>query len=84
MNFKDAEFIQYLFPPFSIGPSSKTCPKWDLAILLLSSVLTIPWEVSLVSSITSSLIVFVNEGQPQPESNLSKDVKRGSPLIIST
>jgi len=82
----EAELMQYL-RPVSVGPSSKTCPRWDLhynIVRLLNSrqitlahwtsVRIMPWDVSF-SSWTLSFSHASKEGQPQPESNLVLDLK---------
>ena len=61
-----AEFMQYLIPVLSRGPSSKTWPRWASQLLHLTSVLTIPKEVSLIFLILASLSSSKKAGHPHP------------------
>jgi len=83
-NLRAAEFIQYLSPPLSLGPSGKTCPRCESLDSLLTSVLLEKSQLSSYSAIFSSEIGFVKLGQPVPESNLSCELKSGVPSITST
>ena len=67
-----------------MGPSSKTCPRWESARALRTSVRTMPWLVSSRSATASSAMGAAKLGQPQPEANLSCDEKSGSPDTTST
>ena len=72
------EFMQYLkFVGF--GPSSNTWPKCAPHLLQLTSVRTVPYDVSEINSILSSEIGFQKLGQPEPESNFASDENRRSP-----
>ena len=57
--------MQYLGIPF--GPSSKTCPKCESQSEHLTSVLIIPWDESLYSTMHVSSIGWKKLGHPQPE-----------------
>jgi len=84
MNSRAAEFIQYLIPPNSAGPSLNTCHKLPLELVLVMAVLFISKRLSSLSTTIASEIGFVKLGQPVPESNLSSDENRGVPSITST
>ena len=66
-----ALLMQYRKPPFSMGPSVNTWPKWAFPHLLLTSVRIILWLKSSYSWSTLGSIGFVKLGQPQPDWNLS-------------
>src|SRR3990172_8893882 len=83
MNLSAAEFMQYL-SPVGFGPSLKTCPRWESACLLRTSVLLMNNPLSSLSTILSGSSGFVKLGQPVPESYLSRELKRGSPETMST
>ena len=83
-NLKAAPFMQYLSPPNSCGPSGKTWPRWLSAFLLLTSVLTMPWDRSSFSFISVPSTGFEKLGQPHPALNLSLLEKSGSPDTLST
>ena len=71
--------MQYRNPPLSAGPSLKTCPRCASPVLLRISIRFIPWERS-VFSITKLLSIGLEKlGHPQPESNLSVEINKGSP-----
>src|SRR5699024_5486194 len=71
INLKEFPLIQYLIPPSSLGPSSNTCPKWESPILLFTSVLSLPKQLSSLCLITLSSIGLVKLGHPHPASYLS-------------
>jgi len=77
-----AEFIQYLSHQF--GQSLKTCQRWESALSLLISVLTIQYDVSVLAATMLSSIGFVKLGRPVHESNLSKELNNGFLSTIST
>src|SRR3546814_6968828 len=52
--------------------------------IYLTSVLTIPWELSRNSLMFVEAIGLAKLGHPQPDSNLSDDAKRGSLETMST
>ena len=84
INLNDALLMQYRNPPLSAGPSLKTCPRCASPVLLRISIRFIPWERS-VFSITKLLSIGLEKlGHPQPESNLSVEINKGSPVVIST
>src|SRR3989344_1505227 len=76
---RHTELMQYLLPPFSFGPSSKTWPRWAPLFLHLTSVRTIPPLLSGTSSTFSRLAGSVKLGQPVPESNLVSEEKSSLP-----
>ena len=76
--FNEIELIQYLkFVGF--GPSSNTCPKCAPHLLQFTSVRVIPYDVSEIYSIFSSLTGFQKLGHPEPESNFASDRNNSSP-----
>ena len=81
---KAAELIQYRKPPDDKGPSLNTWPKWESAFWLRTSIRCIWWDQSAFSLIILRWMGFEKAGHPQPEWNLSRDKKRGSPLTTST
>ncbi len=83
MNRRAAELIQYRLPE-GLGPSSNTWPRWESLLRALASFLTIPWLVSVFSFTLSLCIAAVKLGQPVRDSNLSTELNKGSPVIIST
>src|SRR3989344_4262403 len=78
--FKHTEFMQYLLPPLSCGPSSKTCPKLPLQFLQNTSV-RCPSGSRRVPT-CSAIVGSVNEGQPVPESNFAPEPKRAAPQAL--
>ena len=84
INLSAAELIQYLSHPSSFGPSLNTCPRWESAFSLLTSVLVLKRLLSTYSLIKLSSIGLVNAGQPDPESYLSVEENNGVPSTIST
>jgi hypothetical protein len=84
MNLKEAEFMQYLNPPLSRGPSGKTWPRWLSPCLERTSVRVMPCELSTFSTTFAASRGRVKLGHPVPLSNLSKDAKSGSPETTST
>jgi len=83
MNRSDAEFIQYRCP-VGAGPSSNTCPRCESALAERTS-------VRLINKCRSSFVRtlagtrgFVKLGHPVPDSNLSSELKSGSPETTST
>merc|ERR1712071_404961 len=68
LNFKLTLFIQNLFPPISLGPSSKICPKCAPHFLHKVSTRFIHKLPSVLYSILSE-VLFANAGHPQPASN---------------
>jgi hypothetical protein len=82
MKSNAAEFIQYLSPHLSLGPSSNTCHKCESHDF--TSVLFIKNELSFFSDMKFSSIGFVKAGQPVPESNLSVEEKSAVLSTIST
>jgi hypothetical protein len=79
-----AELMQYLNPPDFAGPSLNTWPGCEFAAELLTSMRSIPNDLSLFSIIASARIGLEKAGHPQPELNLSVDANIGSPLTTST
>ena len=75
--------MQYLRPVGS-GPSLNTWPRWESAFLLLISVLLANRLLSSLSTMLSGSNGLVKLGQPVPESNLSMEIKSGSPETMST
>ncbi len=71
------ELMQYLFPPLSLGPSSKMCPKCPPQERQMTSVRRIPWLISLCSSTLPPAATSEKLGQPVPESNLASDENSG-------
>jgi len=58
MNRMEAEFMQYR-SPVGAGPSANTCPRWESACLLLTSVRVMKRRVSFLSTMlpgTSGLV----------------------------
>ena len=80
MKRMEALLMQYLSPPDSAGPSSNTCPRWESPSWLRTSMRFMPWLLSSCCVMASGSTGFVKLGQPQPESNLSAEVKSGSPV----
>src|SRR3989338_5107973 len=77
-NSRDTELMQYLLPPLSLGPSSKTCPRCPTHFLHMTSMRRMPRvESSLVAMLP--LLASKNAGQPHPESNLVSEVNRTTP-----
>src|SRR3989339_693940 len=69
MNLIAAEFMQYR-SPVGGGPSLNTWPRWELACLLLTSVLTPNQLRSSFSTMLSGSRGLVKLGQPVPDSYL--------------
>ena len=78
-----AEFMQYLCPVGG-GPSLKRWPRCESAYLLRTSVRGRKRLKSFFSTIFSATSGRVKLGQPVPESNLSAELNRGSPVTMST
>ena len=76
--------MQYRSPPLSLGPSLNTWPKCMSPKLLFTSTLSMPRDVSFVDLTTFFEIGLVKLGQPVPESYLSFDENRGTPVTTST
>src|SRR3990170_7323118 len=83
INLRAAELMQYL-KPVGWGPSLNTCPRWESARLLFTSVRTVKKLLSCFSAIFSGSRGFVKLGHPVPESYLSRELKSGSPETMST
>ncbi len=83
MNRRDAELMQYR-TPVGAGPSSNTWPRCESPAFERTSVRIMPWEMSDLLMTREPSTGFVKLGQPVPESNLSREVKSGSPVATST
>ena len=70
--------MQYRFP-VSVGPSSKTWPKWAWQFLQRTSVRAMPREWSSMNSNRSCATGSSKLGQPVPESNFAPEENNGSP-----
>ena len=67
MKRSEALLMQYRKPPVSFGPSGNTCPRCASPIFDLTSVRTIPCEVSATSLSASESMGRLNAGHPHPE-----------------
>ena len=83
MNLRDAELTQYL-KPTGFGPSGNTWPRWESARALRTSTRFMPRLSSARSTTLPGAIGFAKLGQPVPLSNLSRELKSGSPETTST
>jgi len=70
--------------PVGAGPSSNKCPRCESLLLERTSVRSMPKLRSDFSATFFFSIGLVKLGQPLPLSNLSSELKSGSPLTIST
>ncbi len=70
--------------PVGAGPSSKTCPRCELPPVDRTSVRAIPSVTSVFETTRPSSMGRLKLGQPVPDSNLSSELKRGSPVATST
>jgi len=75
--------MQYL-KPVDGGPSWNTCPRWESACLLLTSVRVVKRDLSFFSTTTFFSMGLVKLGHPVPDLNLSVELNRGSPETMST
>lgn len=75
---RHAEFMQNRLPVLSIGPSSKTWPKWLPQLAQVTSILLIPWELSSRKT-TLPGKAWSKLGQPVLESNLALEENKGLP-----
>ena len=66
------------------GPSSNTWPRWDAPACDRTSVRRIPCEASVSSTTRPFSTGRVKLGHPVPDSNLSVELKSGSPVATST
>src|SRR3989344_3838204 len=64
--------------PVSVGPSSNTCPRWELHLAHRISVRTIPW-VSSVSRFIAPGRDLSKLGHPVPESNFASEENSALP-----
>lgn len=80
---KAAEFMQYRSPEGG-GPSVKTCPRCESPWRLRTSVRVEKNRLSSRVTMFSGTSGLVKLGQPVPESNLSRELKSGSPDTTST
>ncbi len=67
-----------------VGPSGKTCPRWDLQFLHMTSILFMPWDESSFRIMFFTFDGLSKEGQPVPESNLASEAKRTCPHAAHT
>ena len=74
---REAELMQYR-SPVGLGPSLKTCPRWESHRAHRTSVRRMKWEVSLSSRTASGGSGWKKDGQPVPESNLLREEKSGA------
>src|SRR3989344_1110714 len=70
--------------PVGLGPSLKTCPRWEPHFLHKTSVRLIPRVVSSSSFTLSFAAVFQKEGQPVFESYFVSDEKSFDPQTTQT
>src|SRR4030067_2758521 len=84
MKRRDAELMQKRRPPLSFGPSGKTWPRWLSPCAERTSVRVMPNCRSDFSLTLSDISGLVKLGQPEPESNLSSELKSGSPPAVAT
>ncbi len=71
-------------PGVGAGPSENRWPRWESPARDRTSVRSIPSDASLRVAIWPASIGRVKLGQPVPESNLSSELKSGSPVTTST
>src|SRR4029077_4024537 len=83
MNRIDAEFMQYRIP-VGPGPSGNRWPRWESALAERTSVRSIPCVWSVLVFTFSGSSGALKLGHPVPESNLSSELKSGSPETTST
>ncbi len=70
--------------PVGAGPSSKTWPRCESPLLERTSVRSMPSVPSDLETTWPSSMGRVKLGQPVPDSNLSSELKSGSPVTTST